>query len=265
MKTYVISIFVTKDYISNFIFWLEFYEKIRRYPLMIHCPDENTKKALKPFLKPEDKVIILSWGKGRNKVWIKRIESTLELLERYDSVINTDLDAYWFSPQIYEVIEQNNEYDILSSLAPDGFPAKQHRLKWESTLCCGFQIFKSTSNTKDFLRKMLKKDIQKISFKIWKRYSDQGILNYMLHKMDHKIKKSKSPYITYEINSPSLEVGCLTQKAVKRYLISDWINKKNNLYYVVHILEKRFKRKDYSREEIKKIVKKLYYTCQRKF
>ena len=46
---------------------------------------------------------------------------------------------------------------------------------------------------------------------------------------------------------------------------SDWINKKNNLYYVVHILEKRFKRKDYSREEIKKIVKKLYYTCQRKF
>ena len=101
----------------------------------------------------------------------KRYFYILALLERGLDVFFSDVDTFWFRDP-FSYFEGDFDMSFVDERSP--YP---YRLQTKSVHCAGLGYYKPTNKTLKFVRKWIEILQSKTN-----RRSDQGVLNYMLHK-----------------------------------------------------------------------------------
>jgi len=148
-KTYIIT-FANYNYLPVLENWLEALKIINVNNFMVISLDEKIhnyllNKNINSRLKPCE----LDLG----KLWIHRVEVIAELLDEGYDIIHTDADAVWLKNPISYLNKIKS--DMIFSQGTH-WPNSAYK-KWNFVLCCGFFYLKNRSNTKQFIKKLLKR------------------------------------------------------------------------------------------------------------
>jgi len=240
MKKIAINLFVSSNFIKHLKRWYHWYEKTGHcYDIHITVADKACAKQIEK-LKMKNVFIVVNDWTMKKEIWYLRVSTTKQLLETYDQVIVSDLDAYWLR-NISRLVEHSKKFDFTSSIVNGGYPHRS--TKWRKVMCCGFQIFNSTPKTKTFLKHVLSKDIVKWSKKRFNRYSDQGVFNVIASKESTDRKKIDDEFCAEVYCSyKGLRIGCMKIHVVRRLWVQQLRRVKGRKdMLVLHVYEGPFK------------------------
>ena len=253
MKKIGVNLFVNAKFISNLKRWYKWYKRTGHcYDIHITVPDKGCAKKVESLKLPNTFLTINDWTM-KKEIWYLRVSRTKQLLETYDQVIVSDLDAYWLR-NISQLMKGSEKFDFTSSMVSGGYPHRS--TKWRKVMCCGFQIFNSTPKTKGFLKHILTKEMVKWSKEKFNRYSDQGVFNVIASKESTSREKVKDEfcaelYCSYK----GLRIGCMKIHVVRRLWhqqLRKVQGRKDML--VLHVYEGPFKGKGINVSQIDKYI-----------
>jgi len=255
MKKVAVNLFVSSNFIKHLKRWYHWYAKTGHcYDIHITVPDKGCAKKVESLKLPNVFITINDWT-CKKEIWYLRVSTTQKLLETYDQVIVSDLDAYWLR-NISQLVKGSEKFDFTSSMVNGGYPYR--KTKWRKVMCCGFQIFNSTPKTKGFLKYILTKEIVKWSKNRFNRYSDQGVFNVIASKESTKRKrfKIKDKFCEEEYNSyKGLRIGCMKIHVVRRLWVQHLRKVKGRKdMLVLHVYEGPWKRKGVKVSDIDKCI-----------